>query len=39
MIYYKQENYQLAEKHFLRALQINPKNSVLLCHLAVVCFM
>lgn len=35
MIYYKQENYQLAEKHFLRALQINPKNSVLLCHLAV----
>ena len=36
MIYYKQENYQMAEKHFLRALQINPKHSVLLCHLAVV---
>ena len=36
MIYYKQENYPIAEKHFLKALQINPKNSVLLCHLAVV---
>lgn len=36
MICYKQENYQMAEKHFLRALQINPKHSVLLCHLAVV---
>lgn len=36
MISYKQENYQMAEKHFLRALQINPKHSVLLCHLAVV---
>ena len=36
MIYYKQEKYTLAEQHYLRALAINPKNSVLLCNLAVV---
>ena len=35
MIYYKQEHFPIAETHFLKALQINPKNSVLLCHLAV----
>ena len=38
MIYYKQEKYQLAEQHYLKALKINPKHSVLLCHLAVVSF-
>ena len=36
MIYYKQEKYTLAEQHYERALKINPKSSVLLCHLAVV---
>ena len=36
MIYHKQEKYILAEQHYQRALKINPKNSVLLCHLAVV---
>ena len=36
MIYYKQEKYTLAEQHYLKALAINPKHSVLLCNLAVV---
>uniref|UniRef100_A0A4D5RXT8 Cell division cycle protein 27 homolog n=1 Tax=Ixodes scapularis TaxID=6945 RepID=A0A4D5RXT8_IXOSC len=36
MIYYKQQQYLLAEMHFKRALNINPQSSVLLCHIAVV---
>ena len=36
MVYYKQEKFQLAETHYKRALSISPKNSVLLCNLAVV---
>ena len=28
----KQEKYQLAEYHFRRALEINPRNSVLHCY-------
>ena len=31
-IYLKQEKYQLAEYHFRRALEINPRNSVLHCY-------
>lgn len=36
MIYYKQQQFYLAEMHFKRALSINPQSSVLLCHVAVV---
>ena len=36
MIYYKQDNFPLAKLHFQLALKINPRNSVLLGHLAVV---
>ncbi|CAN8005409.1 unnamed protein product, partial [Ixodes hexagonus] len=36
MIYYKQQQFLLAEMHFKRALNINPQSSVLLCHIAVV---
>lgn len=36
MIYYRQEKYSMAEYHFKRALQINPRNSVLQCYLGMV---
>lgn len=35
-IFSKQEQYSLAELHFKRALQINPQNSALMCHIGVV---
>ncbi|XP_065655837.1 cell division cycle protein 27 homolog isoform X2 [Hydra vulgaris] len=35
MIYYKQDNFSMAKLHFQLALKINPRNSVLLGHLAV----
>lgn len=36
MIYQKQEKFSLAEVHFRKALSINPKSPVLLCHIGVV---
>lgn len=36
IIYSKQERYKFAEYHFGRALEINPKSSVVLCHIGVV---
>lgn len=35
-IFSKQEQYSLAELHFKRALQINPQNSAIMCHIGVV---
>lgn len=35
-IFSKQEQYSLAELNFKRALQINPHNSALMCHIGVV---
>lgn len=35
-IFSKQEQYSLAELHFQRALQINPQNSAIMCHIGVV---
>lgn len=35
-VYYRQEKYELAEYHFRRALQINPRSSVLYCYLGMV---
>lgn len=35
-IYYKQEKYKNAELHFRKSLEINPHNSVLLCHIGIV---
>lgn len=37
-IFSKQERYQLAEIHYTKALQINPKNSVLMVHIGVMQF-
>ena len=36
LTYYKQERYQLTEYYYTRALGINPRNPVLMCHVAVV---
>src|SRR5690606_22488319 len=36
MIYYKQENYQLALHYYQRALTIAQHNPILMCHLAIV---
>nr|XP_043621457.1 cell division cycle protein 27 homolog B [Erigeron canadensis] len=33
MIYLRQEKYQFSEHHFRRALQINPRSSVIMCYL------
>ena len=35
-IYYRQEKYDHAEHHFLKAVEINPKSPLLLCHLGMV---
>ncbi|KAH9524059.1 anaphase-promoting complex subunit cdc27 [Bulinus truncatus] len=35
MIYYKQENFSLAEVHYRKALSINPQSSILMCHVGV----
>lgn len=35
-IYYRQEKYDHAEHHFLKATEINPKSPLLLCHLGMV---
>lgn len=35
-IYFKQEQYSLAELHFKRALKINPHNSGIMCLIGVV---
>lgn len=35
-IYSKQERYSLAEWNYSRALSINPKSSVILCHIGIV---
>ncbi|KAJ8957561.1 hypothetical protein NQ318_020601 [Aromia moschata] len=35
-IYSKQERYHLAEMNYSKALSINPKSSVILCHIGVV---
>lgn len=35
-IFSKQEQYSLAELQFKRALQINPHNSAIMCHIGVV---
>uniref|UniRef100_U5EPH1 Cell division cycle protein 27 homolog n=1 Tax=Corethrella appendiculata TaxID=1370023 RepID=U5EPH1_9DIPT len=37
-IFSKQERYQLAEIHYRRALQINPRNSVVMVHIGVMQF-
>ena len=34
-IYYRQEKYGMAEYHFRRALNINPRSSVLRCYLGM----
>lgn len=36
LTYYKQERYPLAEIYYTKALGINPRNPVLMCHVAVV---
>jgi anaphase-promoting complex subunit 3 len=36
LTYYKQERFQLAEVYYRRALAINQKSPVLMCHVAVV---
>ena len=36
LTYYKQERFQLADMYFKKALKVNPHNSVLMCHVAVV---
>jgi anaphase-promoting complex subunit 3 len=35
MIYFRQEKYDLAEKHFHKAACINPASPVLLCYLGM----
>uniref|UniRef100_A0A2M4AIZ3 Cell division cycle protein 27 homolog n=1 Tax=Anopheles triannulatus TaxID=58253 RepID=A0A2M4AIZ3_9DIPT len=37
-VYCKQERHELAELHYLKALQINPRNSVIMVHIAVMQF-
>jgi hypothetical protein len=37
MVFYKQEQYELAGYYFNKALEINPSSAPLLCYQAMVC--